>query len=31
VKKPALPDAEKFAAETNKLEKYFSAEPGEGD
>jgi ferredoxin len=31
VKKPGLPEAEQFAKETGKLEKYFSAEPGEGD
>jgi hypothetical protein len=31
VKKPALPEAEEFATVTDKLEKYFSAEPGEGD
>jgi len=27
----ALPDAEKHKDETDKYEKYFSAEPGEGD
>ena len=31
VKKPALPDAEKFADETGKFEKYFSEAPGTGD
>lgn len=29
--KAAMPDAEKFKSESGKLEKYFSAEPGEGD
>jgi ferredoxin len=31
VKKPALADADKFATETGKLEKYFSPNPGPGD
>jgi ferredoxin len=31
VKKPALPEAEEFAEQTGKYEKFFSAEPGEGD
>lgn len=31
LKKDAPADAEKFAEEENKFEKYFSAEPGEGD
>jgi len=31
VKGEALPDAEKFDGEAGKFEKYFSAEPGEGD
>ncbi len=31
VKKASLPDAEKFAEETGKLERYFSPNPGEGD
>ena len=30
-KKDPLPDAEKHDGEENKLEKYFSEEPGEGD
>jgi ferredoxin len=29
--KPALPDADKYKDEPGKFEKYFSAEPGEGD
>ena len=31
VKKDAPADAEKFEQESDKLEKYFSPEPGEGD
>ncbi|ODR99529.1 ferredoxin [Methyloceanibacter methanicus] len=31
VKKPAPEDADNFQAEPDKFEKYFSAEPGEGD
>jgi ferredoxin len=31
VKKPGLLEAETFAKETGKLEKYFSPNPGEGD
>ena len=30
-KKDPLPDAEKYDGEENKLEKYFTDEPGEGD
>ena len=30
-KKDPLPDAEKHDGEENKLEKYFTEEPGEGD
>ncbi len=30
-KKDPLPEAEKYDGEPNKLEKYFSEEPGEGD
>ena len=30
-KKDPLPEAEKYDGEENKLEKYFSEEPGEGD
>lgn len=30
-KRDSMPDAEKFDGETGKLEKYFSAEPGDGD
>ncbi len=30
-KKDPLPDAEKHDGEPNKLEKYFTEEPGEGD
>ncbi len=30
-KKDPLPDAEKYDGEPNKLEKYFTDEPGEGD
>jgi ferredoxin len=30
-KKDAPPDAAEFEDEANKFEKYFSAEPGEGD
>ncbi len=30
-KKDPLPDAEKYDGEANKLEKYFTDEPGEGD
>ncbi len=31
VKKEAMPEAEKYADETGKFEKYFSEEPGTGD
>ncbi|ADP69437.1 4Fe-4S ferredoxin, iron-sulfur binding protein [Rhodomicrobium vannielii ATCC 17100] len=31
VKKPPLPDYEKFQQEAEKFEKYFSPDPGEGD
>jgi ferredoxin len=31
VKKPSPEEAEKYAEETGKYEKYFSAEPGSGD
>ena len=31
IKRDALPDADKFAEEDGKYEKYFSAEPGDGD
>jgi len=31
IKRDAPPDAEKYDGEDNKFEKYFSAEPGEGD
>ncbi|MEM7237398.1 MAG: ferredoxin FdxA [Pseudomonadota bacterium] len=31
IKRDAMPDHEKFDGESNKLEKYFSEEPGEGD
>ena len=31
IKKDAPADAEKFEQESDKLEKYFSPEPGEGD
>ena len=31
IKRDAPPDATKYDGEDNKFEKYFSAEPGEGD
>jgi ferredoxin len=31
VKKPSLPEADKFTEEPGKYEKYFSEQPGEGD